>query len=309
MKFTVITVTYNSAKFVRQCIQSVLAQSFKDFEYIISDDHSTDNTWEIIQTYKDPRIRTKRNDQNIGEYQNRNKTLYEAIGEFVIWIDGDDMIYKHALRDYAEFITAFPQADAIWGVHSYTFDFIVFPYLFFPDELTRINYLSTIPVTSVGFTDSVFKTEKLKEMEGFSMSYAIGDTFIKRKFACKYPVLLVPAGRAFWRRVPGQASERAEIGLKNFQDMMAMDEEILNSDYFPIDGKDHRQCLENYYIRRAKLLFKHTVAKGKVALFIKMFKKLNIPWRHIFYLLKKGKYDYKPATSVEPLYNDFNFPQ
>jgi len=53
MLFTIITVTYNSAAFVKQTIDSVLAQEYPDFEYIIGDDCSSDNTWEIIESFSD----------------------------------------------------------------------------------------------------------------------------------------------------------------------------------------------------------------------------------------------------------------
>ena len=72
---TVITVTYNSAKFVKQTIESVLAQSYKNLEYIIIDDCSTDNTWQLIQQYKDSRIIAFKNETNLREYSNRNKAI------------------------------------------------------------------------------------------------------------------------------------------------------------------------------------------------------------------------------------------
>jgi glycosyltransferase involved in cell wall biosynthesis len=58
---TVITVTYNSGKYVRATIKSVLAQDYPNIEYIIADDCSKDNSWAIIHEFKDSRIKTFRN--------------------------------------------------------------------------------------------------------------------------------------------------------------------------------------------------------------------------------------------------------
>ena len=91
--FTVATITYNSSRWVRQAIESVLASSYTDFEYIISDDCSTDDTWDIIQEYKDGRIKAWRNQTNIGEYPNRNIVLRQAKGKYFLFIDGDDLTY------------------------------------------------------------------------------------------------------------------------------------------------------------------------------------------------------------------------
>ncbi len=65
-KVTVILTSYNHEKYLREAIESVLQQSFSDFELIIGDDASTDNSWEIIQSYNDPRIRLYRHEINRG---------------------------------------------------------------------------------------------------------------------------------------------------------------------------------------------------------------------------------------------------
>src|ERR1039458_6787046 len=96
-KVTVAMVTFNSAKYVAQAIESILAQDFSSFELLICDDCSTDQTWAIIQGYVDTRIRAIRNDKNIGEYANRNQALFRAEGKYLIFIDGDDYLYPHCL--------------------------------------------------------------------------------------------------------------------------------------------------------------------------------------------------------------------
>src|SRR5258706_6333730 len=94
---TVAMVTYNSARYLTEAIESVLAQEFEDFELLICDDCSRDDTWQIASRYDDPRIRAVRNEFNMGEYQNRNQALRLARGKYVMFLDGDDFLYPHGL--------------------------------------------------------------------------------------------------------------------------------------------------------------------------------------------------------------------
>ena len=90
--FTVAVITYNSGQWLQQTIDSILSSSYENFELIISDDCSSDNTWELVKQYKDPRITSIRNTINIGEYPNRNQVLNKAIGRYILFIDGDDIL-------------------------------------------------------------------------------------------------------------------------------------------------------------------------------------------------------------------------
>jgi glycosyltransferase involved in cell wall biosynthesis len=306
--FTVATITYNSGKWVRQAIESVLASSFTDFEFLISDDCSTDDTWTIIQQYKDPRIRVWRNEKNIGEYPNRNKVLNEAKGKYVLYIDGDDILYKDSLSEYSKFANAFPGAAGIWGVYPVYFDFVAFPYLFKPDQLTALNFLSTYPVTAVGFAESVFGVKELKQLGGFDERFAIGDTYMKRKFSCFYNVLLVTAGHAFWRQYPEQASNKVRSFYRNLIETYTIDKELLYSEFIPIKGKELETAKLNFRIRSVKLIILNTIRKGRIPDFFKLMNKLSIPYSDILLIFKKGDYSYKAGgSSASPLMNDYHF--
>ncbi len=126
--FTVATITYNSSKWVQQAVDSVLASSFVSFEYILADDCSSDDTWSIVSQYSDSRIVAFRHDQNIGEYANRNSVIKAAKGKYLLFVDGDDVLLKHTLRNLAEYIEDFPTAQMIWGVHPAHIDFAILPH-------------------------------------------------------------------------------------------------------------------------------------------------------------------------------------
>lgn len=89
---TVIS-TYNGAKYIRKAIDSVLNQTYKNIELIIADDCSTDDTQKIISEYlkKDPRIRTFRNETNMGSYKSLNKAIGVSKGKYIANLDDDDI--------------------------------------------------------------------------------------------------------------------------------------------------------------------------------------------------------------------------
>lgn len=84
---------YNGEKYVRQALDSLLTQNFKDFELIISDNASTDHTAEICKRYleKDNRIKYYRNKVNIGQYANFNNLINYATAPYFMWASHDDM--------------------------------------------------------------------------------------------------------------------------------------------------------------------------------------------------------------------------
>jgi len=82
---------YNAGKYIRRAIESVLVQTYENWELIIVDDCSTDNTYEIAASYKDRRIRIFRNDVNIGPGPSRNEAIKNSRGEWLAYLDADDI--------------------------------------------------------------------------------------------------------------------------------------------------------------------------------------------------------------------------
>jgi glycosyltransferase involved in cell wall biosynthesis len=88
-KVTFFMPVYNRAHTIRESLDSVLAQTFKDFELLLIDDGSTDDSAAIIESYDDPRIRLLRHEQNQGIPKTRNEGLREAAGEYLALLDSD----------------------------------------------------------------------------------------------------------------------------------------------------------------------------------------------------------------------------
>ena len=97
---SIITPNYNCVRFIAQTIESVLFQTYTNWEMIIIDDCSTDGSYEIAQEYaiKDNRIKVIRNEKNCGAAISRNKAIEIAQGEFVAFLDSDDLWFPFKLE-------------------------------------------------------------------------------------------------------------------------------------------------------------------------------------------------------------------
>ena len=115
---TVMMPAYNAAGFIGEAIDSVLAQSYADWELIVVNDGSTDATAGIVARYDDPRIRLI-TQPNGGESSARNTALDHARGEFLAYLDADDAYLPHHLAVTVGFLDANPGCDAVYtdGVH------------------------------------------------------------------------------------------------------------------------------------------------------------------------------------------------
>lgn len=122
-KVSVIMATYNSEKFLAEAIESILNQTFKDFEFIILDDCSSDNSAKILEKYKnqDNRIILVNNPQNIGLTKSLNIGLKMARGQYIARMDADDVSLFNRLELQYEFLENNSEIFLI-GSSSYNID-------------------------------------------------------------------------------------------------------------------------------------------------------------------------------------------
>jgi glycosyltransferase involved in cell wall biosynthesis len=90
-RVSVIMPLYNAEKYVMQAVNSILNQTYTDFELVIVDDQSTDNSYKIVQQIPDSRIRLFQNSKNLGIAQTRNIALQHVTGEYIAIMDDDDI--------------------------------------------------------------------------------------------------------------------------------------------------------------------------------------------------------------------------
>jgi len=96
--FSVIIPTYNRATLLPKAIESVFAQTYTDWELIIIDDASTDNTKEVVEEYSDNRIRYYKNDVNLERSASRNRGIEASKGQYICFLDSDDVFLSQRLE-------------------------------------------------------------------------------------------------------------------------------------------------------------------------------------------------------------------
>ncbi len=115
-KISVILTSFNHAKYIAEAIESVLNQTFTDFELIIWDDCSSDNTWDLINQYSDPRIKAFRNEVNKGPVEGVNKAISEvATGEYIAIHHSDDAWEPDKLEKQVAFLDSHAEVGAIFS--------------------------------------------------------------------------------------------------------------------------------------------------------------------------------------------------
>ena len=108
-KVSVCIPSYNHAHYIGECIKSVLEQTFDDWDLVIVDNHSSDNTEEVVRTFADPRIRFFKNETNIGPARNWSRCVSLASGDYVAILQSDDKYLPRMLELSAAMLDAYPR--------------------------------------------------------------------------------------------------------------------------------------------------------------------------------------------------------
>lgn len=112
MKFSLIIPLYNKAPYIAQTLQSVLAQSFQEFEIIVVDDGSTDASVDIVKGFQQPQIRLVQQ-PNAGVSVARNRGIDLATGDWIGFLDGDDSLHPDYFAGMVEMMKAYPSIDIL----------------------------------------------------------------------------------------------------------------------------------------------------------------------------------------------------
>jgi len=134
--FSVVIPAYNRTHLVKRAIKSVLLQTYLEFEIIIVDDCSCDNTEEVIQEVikEDKRVRYVKLDKNRGAAAARNRGVELSKGDYIAFLDSDDEALNMWLEESEKKIAELPHS---WGV--------LYPRYYIQDELSNVTYLNVIP--------------------------------------------------------------------------------------------------------------------------------------------------------------------
>lgn len=229
---SVLMTVYNRAEYLAEAIESVLASTYAHWELIITDDQSTDNSVKIANSYasKDQRIKVYRNEQNLGDYPNRNKAASHAKGKYLKYVDADDMIYPHGLELLVFYMEQFP--DAGFGLCSLEQDSdLIFPFQLAPREIYVRNYIANKSVFHKAPLSSIIKRSIFEKENGFANVRHFGDFEMWLRLSKKYNLVLMPHGAVWYRETDGQeASIRKKNPLNALKTFKAALDHIESSD-------------------------------------------------------------------------------
>src|SRR5690606_10833563 len=156
---SILMTVYNRVKYISEAIGSVMASTYQNWELIIVDDQSKDNSVAIAQSFakKDSRIQVRTNTSNLGDYPNRNKAASYANGKYLKYLDADDIIYPYGLEQLVFYMEQFP--DAGYGLLSLKREKERFlPYQLTPTEAYLTHYLK-YPIFNSAPLSSIIKRE------------------------------------------------------------------------------------------------------------------------------------------------------
>lgn len=111
---SVVLPVHNGEKYLRESIDSVLLQGYPNFEFIIWDDHATDGSAQIIESYQDSRIRRFANEKNLGLFKTLNRAIGEAKGDWIRLWSQDDQMKPNCLATESDFIRRQPTVGMIY---------------------------------------------------------------------------------------------------------------------------------------------------------------------------------------------------
>ncbi|MCX6210389.1 MAG: glycosyltransferase [Bacteroidetes bacterium] len=254
---SIVTVAYNSQRFIHQTIKSVLSQSYTNFEYIIIDDCSTDETWNIIQQYKDERIIAIRNDKNLTEYKNRNKAISLAKGEYIVFVDGDDIALNRGIELAVTEIELYKNCGfAIVKTENPKF---IGPLEINSKDGYNLEYFGGGFLNS-SLANNIFKTSFLKEIF-FDESYANADTYLRLRLLKKTNVLVLTNPICLWRLTNNQASKKISYNNQLQQNIVFIKSNIFEDESFNYFEKER---LKPFYYKLIYRLFKQESLRGNI---------------------------------------------
>ncbi|MEB3280994.1 MAG: glycosyltransferase [Lyngbya sp.] len=114
-KVSILMSVYNGTQHLNKAVESILEQTFSDFEFVIVDDGSTDNSWQLLTDYaaQDSRIVLIQNEKNIGLERSLNKGLSKCKGEYLARQDADDISFPNRLELQTQFLDTHPEVGAL----------------------------------------------------------------------------------------------------------------------------------------------------------------------------------------------------
>ena len=243
-RVSVLLTTYNRERYVAAAIESVLAQTFEDFELLITDNQSVDRTVEIANRYaaRDGRIRIVENYRNLGQFGNRNRAATLAHGALLKYHDSDDLMYPHCLAAMVAMLTAHPEAwfglssGACWPGGPC-------PMLLTPRMCYQREFLGA-GLFMCGPSGAMFRREAFHALGGFEDIGAPSDYLFWLRACARAHVVLLPAD-LFWYRMHPAQEFQSGAATRQYATLGRYVWAALGADACPLEPDEREQARRN----------------------------------------------------------------
>ncbi|QCR22168.1 glycosyltransferase family A protein [Pontibacter sp. SGAir0037] len=209
---SVLMTAYNREKYIAEAIESIIGSVYNNWELIISDDCSTDTTLEIAKAYaaKDNRIKVYSNEYNLGDYPNRNRAASLASGEFLMYVDSDDLLFPDAMEQCLGLFDQFPEAS--FGI--YNPDATIAKALEAKQIINQHFFVK--PCLLIGPGGTMIKHDFFRQIGGYPTKYGpANDCYFNLKATSKVITILLPFELSYYRRHEGQEINNKYAYLAN----------------------------------------------------------------------------------------------
>jgi hypothetical protein len=206
---SVLMTAYNRAPYIAASVESVLGQTFDDFELIVVDDGSTDGTLEVVRGFarRDPRIRVEVNERNLGQFGNRNRASELARAPLLKYHDSDDLMYPHCLAVVVAMMASVPAAG--FGLScGWFWPGGPCPMLLTPRMSYQREYFGA-GMFMCGPAGAIFRADVFRQLGGFTDEGVPSDYLFWLRACAQVNVALLPADLFWYRMHPAQEFQSA----------------------------------------------------------------------------------------------------
>jgi len=251
---SVLMTAYNRELYIGEAIESVLASTYNNFELIIVDDASKDNTAAIARSYaaKDPRIKVYINERNLGDYPNRNNAARYASGKYLKYLDSDDKIYDFGLAYCVEQMERSPECGI--GMIVY-YGMGPGESICWESEKIVRQHFFTRQYLWIGPSGTIIRRDKFEAIGGFDTRFGVAsDTYFNIRMASSSPVLLLQKPFFYYREHEGQEKNNTKgyikFGYLYFKELMEKGE-------LPLPERERRLLFRKMKKRHSINLTRH----------------------------------------------------
>lgn len=297
IKFSIIIPLYNKANYIEHTLLSVIQQSYSNFEIIVVNDGSTDNSLEIVRKIHDSRLRifSKKNE---GVSAARNYGVSKAVNPYIAFIDADDWWDSLYLEKICRLIQQYPEARVFSSSFAEVYDGKIFPsktYKYIPSDFCILNYIEIFSKCYISpiWTSATVISKEVLHKNLFDSRISTGeDLLLWIQLALKYEIAYIKEPLSYYNRDVEGSITRRLIPLKN-------NFILYIKDYFPSTKNDLNRLIDTLILRMLKPYYINNISPREVkniletidwssqGMLLVLFYKLPKPLVRLLYKLAK----------------------